>query len=102
MSAREGGTQGSLTGNVTDALKGQVERRLGKLLDDLSRVRFVARDGQLVMDCEAHVVSLAFMVQRPGQFVTCEMPLAAKDHVAPAARAFWTNICRHGGCVGRS
>jgi len=40
-------------------------------------VCFVARGRQLVMDCEAHVVSLAFMVQRSGQFVTHEVPLAA-------------------------
>ncbi len=58
-------------------LEGQVERRLSKLLDQLAGVRFVARGRQLVMDGQAHVVSLAFMVQRPGQFVTHEMPLAA-------------------------
>jgi hypothetical protein len=32
---------------------------------------------QLVVGCQAHVVSLAFMVQRPGHFVTREVPLAA-------------------------
>jgi hypothetical protein len=29
------------------------------------------------MDGQAHVVSLALMVQRPGQFFTLEVPLAA-------------------------
>jgi hypothetical protein len=38
-------------------LDGQVERRLPKLLHELARVRFVARGGQLVMDCQAHVAA---------------------------------------------
>jgi hypothetical protein len=47
-------------------------------LHELPDVRHVARRGrQLVMDGQAHVASLAFMVQRPGQFVTHEVPLAA-------------------------
>ena len=40
-------------------LEGQVERRLPKLLNELPGVCFVARSRQLVMDCEAHVASLA-------------------------------------------
>ena len=63
--------------NFADVLEGQVERRLPKLLDELAGVRFVARGRQLVMNRQAHVVSLAFMVQRPGQSVTHEMALAA-------------------------
>ena len=62
--------------NFADVLEGQVERRLTKLLDELAGVRFVARGRQLVMNRQAHVVSLAFMVQRPGQSVTHEMALA--------------------------
>jgi len=45
-------------------------------LDELAGVRLVAHRRQLVMDCQAHVVSLAFMVQRPGESVTYEMALA--------------------------
>ena len=51
--------------DFANMLEGQVERRLVKLLDELARVRFVARGGQLVMNRQSHVVSLAFMVQRP-------------------------------------
>ena len=58
-------------------LEGQVERRLTKLLDELAGVRFVACGRKLVMDCQAHVVSLAFMVQLSGKSVTHEMLLAA-------------------------
>jgi len=58
-------------------LEGQVERGLTKLLDELSGVRFVARGCQLVMNGQAHVVSLESIVQRSGQFVTHEVPLAA-------------------------
>jgi hypothetical protein len=36
------------------------------------------------MDCEAHVVSLAFMAQRPDLSVTHEIPLAA-----PPTRESW-------------
>jgi hypothetical protein len=50
---------------------------LTKLLDELAGVRLVARGRQLVMNCQAHVVSLAFMVQRSGQSVTHEMLLVA-------------------------
>jgi len=40
-------------------------------------VRFVARGGRKsVLNGQAHIVSLAFMVQRPGQSVTYEMPLS--------------------------
>ena len=53
-------------GNIADALEGQVERRLPKLLHELPCVRFVARGCQLIMYCEAYVVSLASIVQRPG------------------------------------
>ena len=61
-----------------DVLEGQVERRLPKLVDELPGVCFVARGGcQLVMDCQAHVVSLPFMMQRPAPSVTHEMALAA-------------------------
>jgi hypothetical protein len=55
--------------NLADVLEGQVERRLPKLLHELAGVRFVARSRQLVMDREAHIVSLALMVHRPGQSV---------------------------------
>jgi len=54
-----------------------------------SPVRLVARGRQLVVNRQAHVVSLAFMVQRPGQSVTHEMALAAQHDLAAAARAFW-------------
>jgi len=60
--------------NLADVLEGQVERRLPKLLHELPGVCFVARRRQLVMDCKAHIVSLAFMVRCPGQFVTHEVP----------------------------
>ena len=43
-------------------MEGQVERRLPKLLDELAGGRFVALGRQLVMDCQAYVVSLAFKV----------------------------------------
>jgi hypothetical protein len=45
--------------NFADVLERQVERRLPKLLHELAGVRFVARCSQLVVDCQAHVVSLA-------------------------------------------
>jgi hypothetical protein len=64
--------------NFADVLEGQVERRLTKLLDELAGVGFVSRGRQLVMNRQAHIVSLAFMVQRPGQRVTHEMSLAAQ------------------------
>ena len=56
--------------NFANALEGQVERRLMELLDELAGVRFVPRGRQLVVNGQAHVVSQAFMVQRPGQSVT--------------------------------
>jgi hypothetical protein len=50
----------------------------GRLLYELPGVGFVARGGcQPVMNCQAHVVSLAIIVQHPGQRVTHEMALAA-------------------------
>jgi len=61
--------------NLADMLERQVKRGLTKLLDQLAGVRLVARGRQLVMNRQAHVVSLAFMVQRPGQSVTHEVPL---------------------------
>jgi hypothetical protein len=64
--------------NLADMLEGQVERRLPKLLHELPGVCFVARSRQFVMDGQAHVVSLAFMVQRPGQSVTHEVTLTAR------------------------
>jgi hypothetical protein len=57
--------------NIADVLEGQVERRLPKLLHELPGVCFIARSCQLVMDRQAHVVSQAFMVQRPCQSVRC-------------------------------
>jgi hypothetical protein len=45
----------------------------------------VARGRQLVMNRQAHIVSLEFMVQRPGQRVTHELPLAAP----PPPRRSW-------------
>jgi hypothetical protein len=68
--------------NLADVLEGQVERDLTKLLDELPGVCFVARSRQLVMNGQAHIVSLALMVQRPGQSVTHEMALAAERLVA--------------------
>ena len=44
MSACEGGTQGPLTGNVADAFKGQVERRLPKLLSAAKLLKSLAFD----------------------------------------------------------
>jgi hypothetical protein len=41
-------------------------------------VLFVARGRKLVMDGQAHVVSLAFMVRCPGLSVTHEIPMAAQ------------------------
>jgi hypothetical protein len=70
-------------GNFADALKGQVEHRLSKLLDELARVRFVSSGRQLVMNRQAHVVSLAFIVPRSGQSVTHEMALAARTPLPP-------------------
>jgi hypothetical protein len=40
-------------------------------------VRFGSSGRKLVLDLQAHIVSLAFIVQRPGQSVTHEMALAA-------------------------
>ncbi len=55
---------------LSDMPEGQVERRLAKLLDELTGVRFAARGRQLIVDCKAHVRLPALMVQRPGQSVT--------------------------------
>jgi hypothetical protein len=63
--------------DLADALEGQVERRLMELLDDLVGLGLVARGRQLVVNRQAHVVSMPFIVQRPGQPVTNEMLLAA-------------------------
>ena len=63
--------------DFADVRKRQVERRLPKLLHELAGVYFVASRRQLLMDCEAHVVSLALIVQHLGQRVTQEMTLAA-------------------------
>jgi hypothetical protein len=63
---------------IADALEGQVERGLSKLLDELAGVRFVSSGCQLVMNRQAHIVSLPVIVQRPGQRVTKEMALAAR------------------------
>jgi hypothetical protein len=41
-------------------------------------VRFVSGGRQLVVNRQSHVVSLPFIVQYPGQFVTHEMELAAR------------------------
>jgi hypothetical protein len=41
----------------------------------------------LVMNRQAHIMSLAFMVQRPGQRVTHELPLAAPP--PPPPRRSW-------------
>jgi len=75
--------------DFADVLKGQVQRGLTKLLDELAGVRFVAPGRRLVMNRQAHIVLLAFMVQRQDQSVTHEMALAAQHHLAAAARAFW-------------
>jgi hypothetical protein len=48
----------------------------------------------LVMNGQAHVVSLAFMVHRPGQFVTHEVPLAAP----PPTRRSWFRAEPAGRC----
>ena len=50
---------------VTDMPEGQVERRLPKLLDELAGVLFVARGGQLIMDGQAHIVSMALWCSAP-------------------------------------
>ena len=73
--------------DFADVLEGQVERRLPKLLHELARVRLVARGRQLVMNGQAHFVSLARMVQRHGQSVTHEMALAARTSYSPALEA---------------
>ncbi|MGO8925926.1 MAG: hypothetical protein ACLQU3_03375 [Limisphaerales bacterium] len=73
--------------DLADVLERQIERRLPKLLDQLAGVRLIARGRQLEMNGQAHVVSLAFIVQRPGQFVTHEIPLAAHDRTAASARS---------------
>ena len=41
-----------------------------QLLDELAGMGLVARGRQLVMNRQAHVVSLPVIVQRPGQFVS--------------------------------
>ena len=62
--------------NFADVLEGQVERRLTKLRHELPDVRFGSGGRQFAMNRQAHVMSLALMVQRPGQRVTHEMPPA--------------------------
>ena len=59
------------------ALEGQVERRLPKLLHELAGLGLVARGRQLVVNGQAHVMSLPVIVQRPGQSVTHEQVLTA-------------------------
>jgi len=73
-------------GILANALKGQVERRLSKLLHELARVRFVSGARQLVVNRQSHVVSLPFILQRPGQSVTHEMALAARTLPTRPAR----------------
>jgi hypothetical protein len=69
-------------GDFADPAKGRVERHLMKLPDQLPGLGLVARGRQLVVNGQAHVVSLLFMVQRHGQRVTHEMALAAQRLVA--------------------
>jgi hypothetical protein len=45
---------------IADVLERQVERRLMQLLNELAGVGFVARGCMLVMNCQAHIVSLPF------------------------------------------
>jgi hypothetical protein len=71
--------------NLADVLEGQVERRLPKLLDQLAGVRFIAPGRQLVMDGQAHIVP-PFMVQRPSQSVTHEMPLPVTPTTTTTSR----------------
>jgi hypothetical protein len=68
--------------DFADVLEGQVERRLTKLLDELAGLGLVARDRQLIVNRQAHIVSLTVIVQRTGQRVTHEMELAAQRLVA--------------------
>lgn len=57
-------------GDFAGVRKRQAERRRPKLLDQLAGVRFVARRGcQLVVNRQAHIVSLLLIVQRPGQSI---------------------------------
>ena len=49
--------------------------RLTKLLLELARVRFVSGGRQLVVNGQAHVVSLALIVQYSGQSVTHQVAL---------------------------
>jgi hypothetical protein len=51
--------------HFADVLKGQVERRLTKLVDELPGVCFVARSRQLVMNGQAHIVLLALWCNAP-------------------------------------
>jgi len=61
--------------DFADVRKREVECRLPKLMDELAGVCFAARAGcQFVVDCEAHAVSLASIVQHPGLSVTHELP----------------------------
>ncbi len=59
---------------------------VAKELDEVASVRFVARGRQLVVNRQAHIVSLAFIMQRPGQSVTHEMVLAKLSWTATANR----------------
>jgi hypothetical protein len=49
--------------NLADVLEGQGERDLMQLLDDPACVRFGSRGRQLVVNSQAHAVSLPFIVQ---------------------------------------
>jgi hypothetical protein len=60
-------------------LDGQVEYRLSKVLDQFAGLRCVARGRQLVVNCQAHIMSLSFMVQCFGRSVTHEMALASSQ-----------------------
>ena len=60
--------------DFADTLEGQVQRRLTKLLHELAGVLLVTRCRQLVVNGQAHVLSLPFIVQRPGQSVNRSAP----------------------------
>jgi hypothetical protein len=61
--------------NLADMLERQVESRLTELLHEFAGERFVSSGRQLVVNSQAHVVSLPVIVQCPIQSVTHEMPL---------------------------
>src|ERR1039458_385618 len=70
--------------DFADVLEGQVERRLPKLLDELPGVCFVARDRQLIMNRQSHVVLLALWCNA-----------LAKPSLA---KCRWHRGCRPAGC----